>query len=99
VNITLQLADTDVTAQLRVVSDKAAEADLPCPSCAQDPLPVYGRARRIVDENSHEADGHCFACHAHVGLIRAEYRTIFGATEDAAVRAEIEERGGRVYGD
>lgn len=83
---------------LRPVSDRAAEADIPCPHCGLNPVPVYGQNRRVVDDHCHDADGYCFACHVAVGLIRAEYRTIFGASEDAAVRAEIEERGGRVYG-
>jgi len=64
----------------------AAEDPHPCPACGEAPCMVAGRGHRIsMDDRAHEADGHCSACGALVGILRLEVETIFGLREDDAL--------------
>lgn len=75
-----------------------AEVDATCHHCGHDPLRIYGEDRTFgSDDRSYEAIGYCHDCRKRVGLIFIKVHTIWGVREDAAVFAEVEERGGRVY--
>ena len=72
--------------------------DAACPHCGTNPLRVYGTDAQWATHDTIEGFGRCFDCKKSLGLIVAVVGgTIFGAQEDAAVIAEIEERGGRIY--
>lgn len=62
-----------------------AVADCDCPSCGDAPLRVQGTGRTIGGHDWYRATGHCAACGARVGEVRAYVSTIFGIEEDERV--------------
>ena len=76
---------------------RCAFANIPCPSCAEPLLEVYGEGRRREGDGKEVADAIADCCGRRIGTLVVEYDTLFGITEDEAVADVARAHGLKLY--